>query len=279
MDSKADSGEDVLAQVELGKLFHRINRVLPEDQELASIVPSTPVGEAIALMKRKHLSQLPIELNGRIIGIFSYRHFSQQVLSVDAGRVKLEDVPVEVFAEKPSFARLDDEFVAIFELLDSIDAVLVGEADRVQGIVTPMDVLRYLYSVARPYVLVAEIELAVRALIELSTSQNELADCAARSLRGKYSDDTVPLALEDMSFHDYVQIIGDGRNWKHFQPVFGGLRNITRTRLRAASDLRNTVFHFKGELSIQDYEKLSEVREWTLMRVQTAGARLGAASK
>ena len=40
----------------------------------------------------------------------------------------------------------------------------VGDPDRLLGILTPMDVLRYLYGVASPFVQLAEIEVGLRAL-------------------------------------------------------------------------------------------------------------------
>ena len=45
---------------------------------------------------------------------------------------------------------------------------LVGEPNRLQGIVTAMDILRYMYGVASPFVLIAEVELALRALMQLA---------------------------------------------------------------------------------------------------------------
>jgi|GEM_PF-2378601 len=37
----------------VSELFHRINRIIPEDQELLTITPETSVRDAIALL-RKH---------------------------------------------------------------------------------------------------------------------------------------------------------------------------------------------------------------------------------
>ena len=48
-----------------------------------------------------------------------------------------------------------------------------------------------------------------------------------------------------MTFNDYVQIIGDGRNWNYFQPIFHGDRVRTRASLEEARDLVG-VFRVKG---------------------------------
>jgi hypothetical protein len=56
-----------------------------------------------------------------------------------------------------------DEFAEWFDFIDRYDSALIGEPNRLQGIVTAMDILRYLYRVASPFVLLAEFELALRA--------------------------------------------------------------------------------------------------------------------
>lgn len=76
-----------------------------------------------------------------------------------------------------------------------------------------------------------------------------------------------------MTFNDYVQIIGDGRNWEHFRAVMGGSRNRTRAKLEQLRDLRNVVFHFKRELTVEEYETLAAGREWMLLKARAAEAR------
>jgi hypothetical protein len=83
----------------------------------------------------------------------------------------------------------------------------------------------------------------------------------------------LPTELEHMTFSDYAQIVGDGRNWKHFQPIFKGDRVRTRTKLKRAGELRNDVFHFRREILVKDYEELSALRNWMLMKATAVDAR------
>jgi len=257
-------------------LFHRLNSVLPIDQEIISVLPETPVQEALDILGKHGFSQLPVMVNSQVLGLFSYRSFSQAVikLSCDAKNQKFN--PREMFVEdcidRPTYARVSDEFRAWFDAIDKQDAVLVGDPNRLQGIVTAMDILRYLYAVASPFVLIAEIELSLRALIHLSVDQDKLVACANTCLK-HYAEGSVPTDLEHMSFNDYVQIIGDGRNWDHFQPIFKGDRVRTRTKLEQARDLRNDVFHFRREITTEDYETLSALRDWMLLKATAAEAR------
>jgi hypothetical protein len=136
-----------------------------------------------------------------------------------------------------------------------------------------MDVLRYLYGIANHFVLIAEIELALRALIALAVENELLASCAKRSLGSKYEEDRIPTKLSDMEFNDYIQLVGHGENWEHFKIVFGGMRETTRAKLEEIRVLRNDVFHFKRELTWEDHEKLAQHRDWVLLKARKADAR------
>jgi len=257
-------------------LFHRLNRVLPEGQQVLTVPGEMLASEALKLLRQHHYSQVPVIVAGEVLGLFSHRSFSEAILasvvSKASSKFALENLTVEECLENVEFVRITDEFESWFDWLDSHNAVLVGEAHRLQGIVTPMDVLRYLYEVASPFVLVAEIELGLRALMRLAVTDGKLADCAKTSLSTAYAAEKLPIALEQMTFHDYVQIIGDGRHWPLFEPVFRGTRERTRTKLEEMNDLRNDVFHFRKP-SVEDHERLAAFRDWVLTRARAAEAR------
>lgn len=259
----------------LTDLFHRLNSVLPIDQEIISVLPETTVDEALKLLRKHGFSQLPVRVGEQVLGLFSYRSFSQALIKLsDDSNQKFN--PRELFVddciESPTYARVTDEFRAWFEAIDKQDAVLVGDPNRLQGIVTAMDILKYLYSVASPFVLIEEIELSLRALIHLAVDPEELVACAKTCLK-HYSEDQLPTDLEHMTFGDYVQIIGDGRSWAFFEPIFKGDRARTRAKLEQVRDLRNDVFHFRREITVEDYETLSALRDWMLLKSTAAEAR------
>jgi len=264
------------AEVSITELFHRINRLLPDSQKVLTVPGEMLASKALGIMRKHGYSQVPVVVGAEVLGLFSYRSFSEAVLSISTSKRNpkntFSDLIVEECLEKPEFARVTDEFKYWFDTLDKQDAVLVGEPYRLQGIVTPMDVLRYLYNVASPFVLVAEIELCLRALMRHVVSDEKLAECAKTSLAECYTPERLPRILEEMTFHDYVQIIRDGRNWPFFEPVFKGSRERTRAKLEAMGDLRNRVFHFH-EINVEDYERLVALRDWMLTRARAAEAR------
>lgn len=256
----------------VAKLFHRLNRVIPETQSLEVIAPTTKVSEALQVMKKGGYSQLPVMEGEVVLGLFSFRSLAEGVAGLGKSKMAIRDMPVEEFVEKAEFARVTDEFSAIFDWLDRSGAVLIGEPERLRAIVTAMDVLRYLYGVASPFVLLAEIELALRALISLAANEELLLACAKATLAGKYGEANVPKALSEMDFNDYIQLVGHGDSWRHFAAVFGGMRETVRAKLEDIRELRNSVFHFKRELTWEDHEKLVQYRDWALMRARRADA-------
>ncbi|WP_246539604.1 hypothetical protein [Telmatocola sphagniphila] len=158
----------------------------------------------------------------------------------------------------------------MFDLLDHRDAVLVGTQGRCNGIVTAMGVLRYLFETTSPFLLVAEIELSLRAVIELSLDPDELSLFASSSLV-HYTPEKMPTKLEDMTFSDYVVLIGHGSNWDRFNRVFHGDRALTHAKLKQLKDLRNDVFHFRRRLADRDRDILTESRDWMRRLVTLAG--------
>jgi predicted transcriptional regulator len=260
------------------ELFHRISRVLPQDQEILELAPQTKAFEAIAMLKVRNYSQAPVVESGTVVGIFSFRSFSVELASQSPDKMKAASLLVEECMEAvgpDQFRSVTGEFRPLLGLLDGQDAVLIGEPERLQGILTAMDVLRYLYGIASPFVLLTEIELGVRGLMRHCADDASLVACAQNSLKDAYKNGAIPARPEDMHFSDYVSIIGDGRNWPRFADAFGGTRDRTRAKLDEIRELRNDVFHFKRELEPNDHAALRLHREWILVRCRLVEARKG----
>ena len=272
-----ESLQELLAPPErLSALFHMVNRLLPDGQVVVSVPPEMPAREALSLMRQHGYSQVPVRQGDSVLGMFSYRAFALEVAQTADPKVDTASLPVEEFLEheKPAFARLNDEFRNLIDVLDERDAVVVSGPESLVAILTPMDVLRYLHSVANAFVLIEEIELALRSLIAGAVPDASLfQSCVENALSSKYKEGELPGRLEDMTFDDYVALLRDGRNWKRFAPAFGGTRERTRGRLEPVRDLRNDVFHFRRELSVEDHQRLTTCRNWLLRCVRKVRAR------
>lgn len=109
-------------------------------------------------------------------------------------------------------------------------------------------------------------------MISVAVEDKLLIDCAKRALLSKYSEDRIPTTVGEMEFNDYIQLVGNGDSWQHFELVFGGMRETVRAKLEDIRDLRNSIFHFKRELTWEDHEKLAQYRDWVLMRARKSDA-------
>jgi predicted transcriptional regulator len=238
------------------ELFHRINRVIPEHQQLLVVPPSCPVRAAVELMCRHGYSQLPVVQNGEVLGVFSYRSFSKEAATTTLDSLNRQgcapgDLPVDEFLEKFQFANVTEEMSRVFNAMDRDNGILVGAPDRLIGILAPMDFLTYLYQVAGPFVMVSEIELALRALIRCCLSESEIAFAAKRCLGASTANQReVPETLEEMTFENYRLLISHGETWPRFQDLFGGTRNRVSGKLKEVSAIRNDLF--KREITVRD---------------------------
>lgn len=261
------------------ELFHRINRIIPEDQSLLTFPPGRLVKDAIAEMRQYGYSQVPVLGNGEVLGVFSFRSFAHGVANTPLEEWTKQrcapcDLPVDEFLEQFKFARVSEEMRHFFDAMDEDNGVLIGTPERLLGVLTPMDFLRYLYRVASPFVMVSEIELALRALITIALSREQLETAARRCLSSIYGGpDKVPTSLEDMTFSNYEALISNGESWKDLEPIFGGTRVRATGKLKAIGEIRNALFHFKRELTMQDHQALTDHRDWLLSKIKQAEPR------
>jgi predicted transcriptional regulator len=247
-------------------LFHRINRILPEQQILLTFPPEMSAGEAVSLLKRFGYSQAPVVVSGSVLGIFSYRSFSLRCATFSLSDTQKQkraphDFAVEECLEQFPYVRVSEEIESVFDVMDRNNGILVGTPELLQGILTPMDVLRYFYGVASPFVMISEIELTLRALIRNAMSAAELAECAFKALEQLYGADKVPKNLEEMTFDNYRSIISHGVNWPRFEPVLGINRARISAKLAEIGEIRNDIFHFKREITSRDHEIIRN-RSW-----------------
>jgi predicted transcriptional regulator len=260
------------------ELFHRINRVIPQNQSMLTIRPDCRVREAVALMRKHGYSQVPVVENGEVLGVFSFRSFAREAATATLDALTKQkcapgDLPVDEFLEQFEFARVTEEMSRVFDAMDRDNGVLIGTPERLLGILTPMDFLRYLYQVASPFVMVSEIELALRALIGIALNAEQIAAAAKRCLSSIYgSENKVPTSLEDMTFDNYQSLVSFGDNWGQFEPIFGGNRTRTSAKLKEIGEIRNDLFHFKREITVDDHQTLAGHRNWLLNKIKQAEA-------
>lgn len=254
------------------ELFHMVKSLIPEGQQVVTVTPHTTVAAAMEKMRTGEFSQVPVVSGKAVLGVFSYRSLSRRMVELGPINVDFRELPVDEFMEQFTFVQPTDKWVTILSILDREDGVLVGNRDDLRGILTSMDVLTYLHRIASPFVMLAEIEMSLRQIIGACVDEGGLHECAANSLSQIYTAEEMPSSLSDMTFSDYVQIIGDGRNWPRFEAAFGSggwLRRQTVVRLSEVRELRNDTFHFRRRLDEYDYATLMQHRDWLEMKARS----------
>ncbi len=252
--------------------FHVVNSVIQDGSEVVTVPPDMSAQQALALMREHGFSQVPVMKGKAILGVFSYRAFALEV--ADGAELAL-DLPVEEFLnhDKPVYVLTSETIIDLIDVLDRSDSLLVSGPDELIAIVTPMDVLTYLHRVAESFVLIGEIELSLRKLIDISLPDLEsFQTCVRNGLEHKYND-KLPASLASMTFDDYVAILRHDKNWKNnFKSVFGGTRNRARGKLEGVRKIRNDVFHFRPNTDNSDRDALVACRNWLHLRIRIAQA-------
>lgn len=137
----------------------RLNRLLVKDVMSASVVTVTPeqtLREAGELLRSKHIRQLPVVEDGRLIGIITDRDLKRAMPSVLSGIDReeydriLDDTRVAQFMTREPMTLTPDTplkaAVRIF-ITQKIGALPIVDNTRLVGIVTQIDALRAFYNV------------------------------------------------------------------------------------------------------------------------------------
>jgi CBS domain-containing protein len=253
--------------------FHDVGRIFPDDFDVCSVEPSTRVADALSLMAPKRYSQVPVIANGRVRGVFSLWSLTYQLLA--APDLSPLDLVVEDVMESIPSVTVDDPLDLVLEHLNLHDAVLVGSPHGLQAIATATDVLSYFYRIARPYVLLQEIELGLRNLIDQCVTEAELEQCIDRALTKQYEGrkKKPPTRLRDMTFEDYRSIIASKDNWEFFRGALGQNRELVSSKLEQVRRIRNDVFHFRDPVSVLDHETLAATRYWLFDKARSMRER------
>lgn len=275
-DEPAEHSE-VQASGSVVSMFHRVNSLLPDEQNVVSVSPGTLVSEALDLMRKHGFSQLPVKEGDEVLGVFSYRSFSARI--AELGKVDINRIEVDDCLEDFEFVRVSGEIEAMFERLDQDGAVLVGDPDRLVAVATATDLVRYLYSIAHPFIIIQEIELVLRELVRSAVPKDQLAHRIRRAVSSKYveAEDRIPTELVDLSFAELVLTVINGTNYaEEFCKILGRNRESARGYLDPIPRIRNNVFHFRRSVTGDDMQALTNTRTWLLRKARIIEARGGA---
>jgi CBS domain-containing protein len=251
--------------------FHSLGRLFPDETpHPVTVTPNTAVLDALRTMVEHRYSQLPVVDESGIRGaitLWSVARYLARGQGPPVSELAVEDVMRDL-----TRVTINTSIYRVLDDLEKDEAVLAVRPSGLQAVVTTWDVLRYLFSVARPFVLLQEIELAIRRIIELVVPDDDVGECLDRSVGRAYEGrgHLPPRTLEELSFEDYRTLIVARGNWERFAPILSSNKAYVGATLERLREVRNRVFHFRTELTVLDYEDLAAGREWLLDRLQQA---------
>ena len=223
--------------------------------ELASVGFQDNLISAIEIMFENDYSQLGVERDGELIGVVSYRSISR-VLSIlrklgadknlPGRRVQIAIEDVEPVVEPTA------DLVVLFDLLAEDPYVLVDNSERESlQILTNYDLLHYLRDSIEPFLMIEDIEIAIRMLL-----QEAFPDDLDTELQSFYQDKDIrtPEGLTDCSFGHYPQFMC--QNWPRFESYFEENGDFVRRLINEVGDIRNQIFHFRTERHNPDVDEV-----------------------
>ena len=200
-----------------------------------SVKPDSPLAEATTKMQMHGYSRLPVMRTERdVSGMLTWESIgARTALGLKPTHVRdcMEQAPAQVI---PDDTRLFDAISQV----SKHGYVLVRAGDRtIAGIVTAKDVAGIFRKLARPFLLIGEIEGHLRNLVhgKFTLGQLRTASGAERPIEGP----------ADLTFGGYKRLLENEENWKRLQ--LGIDRREFIRHLDAVREIRNEVMHFNPD--------------------------------
>lgn len=201
--------------------------------DLVSVASDASFEQAITLMLVNDFSQLAV-LNGRQLrGAVTWRSIAQ-ARNADPN-ARFADAIVEAIA-----VGYDAPLTKCLQLLEDQDFFFVRDAtDKISGIITATDVVKLYGQLATPFLLIGELDRALRRVMASTFSIDQIRQVAdPEDLRDLRSHD-------DLTFGDYQQVLSNPSLWSELRWALD--RKTFVSRLDELREFRNDVMHFNPD--------------------------------
>lgn len=234
-----------------------------------TIAMEEPITRALDLMVEHDFSQLPVVAEDRRpIGMITYEGILQGVRNF---RANLDDLHVRDVMSGAKVFNLEDDLFDLLEELKRTYAVLIGDANGcLAGIVTSYDSTEFFRGRSEDLMLVEDIEVTIKEFIQLAYMRDDQTLDQARLDRAiagvsqgtKGDGSSKPLAFDQLSLGQYVTMLISRNTWSFFDPIFHIPRDSVRKLLEDIRDTRNSLAHFRNEISANQKKQLRWCADW-----------------
>lgn len=249
------------SQAEHSDPTFRLSKLEAANRAPVYVKPDASLAEAVTKMLKNDYSQLPVMQNEREVkGAITWRSIaSRQSLGQHGTTAKDFMDQVDVLDSDASL------FDAIRIIIDRQYVLVRGSDKRISGIVTSSDLAGQFQLLTEPFLLLAEIENAIRRAIASRFTAEQLS--AAKDP----ADVTRKVnTVHDMTFGEYVRLLENPGNWHCFAPTLD--RNEFVGTLRRIGTTRNDIMHFDPDgIEPAELEVLRDFSKF-LRRLHVLGA-------
>ena len=170
------------------------------------------ISKALLIMLENDYSQLPVvNEEDDILGMITYKKILRAIKYFKAG---LNELVVQNAIEQANTFDLEDDIFDLLPSLQTNNAVLItGVGEKLIGIVTNYDTTEYFRNRAEDLMLIEEIELMIRDLIEFSfRNQNgEIDEIKMQDVIGRITDNVENLKKKfKAGLHAYLNLSNRG---------------------------------------------------------------------
>ena len=203
----------------------------------ASVNPDATLQEAMTLMQMRGVQYLPVMPHERDVrGVITWRTIAEK-LALGGEILRANQVMNTNFRTRS----LDEP---LFEALDPIvryGFVLVrGSDNSFVGLITANDFAQQFAQLARPFLMVGEIEGYLRQLIRGKFSEAELREAQTDAPDGRR------IGPRDMTMGGYIRLLDRPYNWERLSLEHVDRKNFI-DRLNFVREKRNEIMHFSPE--------------------------------
>ncbi len=213
---------------------HRISRLEAAGRVPVSVNPSDTRDKAVTLMLQHDYSQLPVMQNKSVVkGMVSWRSIGRKLHM--GHPCKTVEQCMESAYEVPDTASLFE----VVKLIARVDAVLVRTSNNlISGIVTQADINKQFSNLGEPFLLIGDIENALRALIDYAFDLKALK----AAVHSKDDPDREVKSVHDLTFGEIIRLIQKPDQWEKLELPLDRAEVVKR--LEKVRDIRNDVMHF-----------------------------------
>lgn len=212
------------------------------------------IQEALTIMLENDFDQLPVVSDRGVEGAVTYKSVAKYAKSMD--EPDFDETSVKFALDRnPEFVDSERDIFELFDTLAEDDFVLIGDSNRLDGMLTRYDVFYFLEDQVEPILQIGEIEESLRYLFRTSCDNLEQRIEDTFADRAEHDESYhLPEKVEDFTFDEYRMFMM--RNLDELPPHLSRDRDMVEDLLEDVRDIRNALLHFRSDADEVDRDQI-----------------------